>query len=187
MSTTSAAASCREVKNLLSLFFDGELDARQMRAIAVHAARCPDCEGELRELERIQELVYQVVAERLEAVDLGNFWEAVETRIGSRRLSRLERLGLWWQDVPAVRRLAGSVVAGVVAASLVLGWFFLAGRSPLPSGTAVANVDASAERAVTVDKIEAATNVALLNEEDAVALWVDDEFLPMSVDVEYLP
>ena len=52
--------NCRETRPLLPLFFDGELEARQMRAVALHSTRCIDCEGELRQLERLQDVVASV-------------------------------------------------------------------------------------------------------------------------------
>ena len=45
--------TCREASNLLARFFDGELDAHQMRAVALHSTRCGTCETALRQLERL--------------------------------------------------------------------------------------------------------------------------------------
>ena len=37
LDSTRGAMTCREASNLLPLFFDGELDARQMRVIALQS------------------------------------------------------------------------------------------------------------------------------------------------------
>ena len=46
----SGAMTCREVEKLLDLFLDGELEARAMRAVALHVTRCAACEALLQRL-----------------------------------------------------------------------------------------------------------------------------------------
>ena len=35
--------NCRDTRPLLPLFFDGQLDPRQMRGVALHSTRCLEC------------------------------------------------------------------------------------------------------------------------------------------------
>src|SRR5206468_12778951 len=90
--------TCREATNLLPLFFDGELDANQMRAVALHSTRCGTCEGELRGMERVQELVGRNVSAAVEEIDLGDLWSAIDRQLGTVRISRWARLRTWWED-----------------------------------------------------------------------------------------
>src|SRR5713101_5991663 len=90
--------TCREASNLLPRFFDGELDAHQMRAVALHSTRCGTCEAELRELERVQELVSRSVSTIVDEIDLSGLWPAVERHLGTARVSWWASLGDWWND-----------------------------------------------------------------------------------------
>ena len=90
--------SCRETRPLLPLFFDGELEARQMRAVALHSTRCPSCEDELRQLERLQEVVASHVTAMVEEIDLGDIWAGIAPRLDTRAPTLVQRLRAWWDE-----------------------------------------------------------------------------------------
>src|SRR5262245_16268623 len=90
--------NCRETRPLLPLFFDGELEARQMRAVALHSTRCSDCENELRQFERVQEAVSSHIAHLVDEVDLDQVWAGVAPRLESRVPSLARRLRTWWEE-----------------------------------------------------------------------------------------
>src|SRR5262245_24088256 len=90
--------TCREVINLLPQFFDGELDSRHMRSVALHSTRCAGCETELRYLERTQQLVSETVAAAVDSIDFGGFWQSVEQQLGPVRITVWQRLTTWWSD-----------------------------------------------------------------------------------------
>src|SRR5262249_10460064 len=111
--------TCREATNLLPRFFDGELDAHQMRAVALHSTRCVTCEEALRELERVQELVSHSIGNGVDEIDFNGFWPAIGRGLSTAKRSWRSRLSTWWRDgerewlirVPAVAAAAG--IAGV--------------------------------------------------------------------------
>jgi hypothetical protein len=82
--------TCREARPLLPLFFDGELEARQMRAVALHSTRCSECEHELRELEHLQEAISAHVSSLVDTIDVSQVWAGVAPRLASRAVFRIE-------------------------------------------------------------------------------------------------
>lgn len=159
--------SCREVQNLLGLFFDSELDSRQMRAVALHSATCRPCEEELRRLEHLQELVARSVADQVDAIDLSRVWANVESRLKPRHISWVERAREWWSErewgwgIPAMG-------AAAAAAALV-------GALVLPSEQAGQMAAAEADNAVSVHEISSDSHIALVGEADTLLVWVDHE------------
>ena len=75
--------NCREAYPLLPLFVDGELDARQMRSVALHSTRCPTCEEELRRVERLQDLVTSHINSLAEDIDVSQIWPGIAPRIAT--------------------------------------------------------------------------------------------------------
>jgi anti-sigma factor RsiW len=159
--------TCREVHNLLELFFDSELDPRQMRAVALHSATCRQCEDELRNLERLQDVVARTVNERVDDVDLSLVWSGIESRIKPRPVSWGKRLQAWWAEhewswgIPAFGAVA-------TAAAIVAFTFW---QSPVGKKFETA----LAENPVSVHEISSDSHVALLSEADTLLLWVDHE------------
>jgi len=167
--------TCRDVGGLLPLFLDGELDARRMRTVALHSSRCVECEGELRRLERLQDLVGETIHARVEELDLGQIWPGVQARLGTVRVSWWQRCRIWWEErdptwwirVPAV----GLAAAAAVLAFVV--WSGDPGNVAQPVSP-VAAVDNSA----TIDSLDStASAVAVLNEPETntTVLWVNDD------------
>ena len=163
--------TCREVQSLLPLFFDSELDARQMRVVALHSARCSECEGELRGLERLQEVVASSVSNRVDELDLVNLWPTIERQLGPAQPSWFGRLRLWWEERPP-RWLVNGALMGAAAAGFALALVLLR-PAALPISSVASNV--ANESAVTIDSIESDSNVALLREADTLVLWLDED------------
>jgi anti-sigma factor RsiW len=84
--------NCPEISPLVPRFFDGELEGRQMRAVALHVTRCAECEQELRQLEGLQAILGAAIAERIDAIDMSRIWARVATRIEEKPQSWWERL-----------------------------------------------------------------------------------------------
>lgn len=155
-------ATCREVQNLLELFFDSQLEPRQMRTVALHSATCPSCEEELRHLERLQDLLAKTVHERVDEIDVTVLWSNIEHRLQPRHPSLVERLQDWWGErewgwgVPAMGALAAAAVAALVLVQ--------------PAGEEAIQV---AESSVSVHEIASDSHVALSSEDNMLLLWVD--------------
>lgn len=62
-----APSRCRELLEQLSLYVDGELNARQRRSLVSHLRRCPCCEEFAASLQRTVLLCQQVGKRRLPA------------------------------------------------------------------------------------------------------------------------
>lgn len=167
---------CREASKLLSLFFDGELDPRQMRAVALHDTRCPTCEPELRRLERLQELVSDTINARVDEMDLTHLWPTVESQLTTVRLSWWERATEWWGDAehPWALRLPAFAAAAAVAVLALL----LLMRSSQPTTDPGAPQLAAVDNAASIDSLDTDFDaVTMMNdpETQTTVIWVSDE------------
>jgi len=167
--------TCREALSLLPLFFDGELESRQMRAVVMHSTRCTPCETELRQLERLQEVVSESVNARVDEVDLSNFWPSIEQRLGSVDLPWGQRLRTWWSDGEHrwMAPLPAFAAAAIIAAVALM--FFLNPKSITdPEAVRVTSVD----NAAIIDSLDTdVDSVAVLSEPETrtTVLWVSDD------------
>ena len=93
--------TCSYCERLLPAFLDGELDGPLRREVSSHVADCLMCIRESTALEQTQELVRQIVEEKVEAVDFGTFLDGVMEEIetaGSAASSWKLRFQLWWES-----------------------------------------------------------------------------------------
>lgn len=169
--------TCREATNLVPLFLDGELDSRQMRAVALHGTRCPSCETELRELERLQELVSENISARVDEVDFSEFWTGVERRLGTIQVSWWRRWSASWSDGDRGWTMRWPVFAAAAAAIAVLAFFFLVRAPQLTTQPDAARL-AAVDNAATIDSLDAdADSVAVLSDPETrtTVLWVSED------------
>ncbi len=170
--------TCRDTRPLLPLFFDGELEARQMRAVALHSTRCAECEHELRALEHLQEALNTHVASLVDSIDLDRVWAGVAPRLPGRAPSLAERWRAWWEEHRSswgVRGPALATLGAAIALALVL-----VPRGPDASSTAagpladVAKIDNSAKldsMHSSVDSVAVVTDA----ETNTTLLWIMDD------------
>jgi hypothetical protein len=179
--------NCREARSLLPLFLDGELDGRQLRNVALHSTRCPSCEQELQQLERLQDLVVGYVNTRVEATDLTGIWAGVESRIAAVPITWSSRLRAWWDaqetawwPVPAAAAL------GMAALAAVYLWPGSSVNPPEQLAHEAPVIDNSA----SLDELESHVgSMAVLSEPDThmTVLWISDDTIDSSVDVGEAP
>lgn len=162
--------SCREARPLLPLFFDGELEARQMRAVALHSTRCPECEQELRSLEHLQEALVAHVDALVVGVDLSRVWSGIEPRLSGRAESFGARLRGWLEEHRSGWGLRGPAFAGFAAAALLTLVIVQPGGE---TGIAPAG---SVAKAKQVEKIDNSVKLdSMQSSVDSVALVTDAE------------
>ncbi len=168
--------TCREASNLLPLFFDGELDARQMRVIALHSTRCTNCEAQLRRFEQVHELVSENINAAVDEVDLSQLWPAIESRLGNLELPWWRRAYARWRDGEygwAVRVPAFAAAAAIAVLALLL-----LTRVPQPTTEPAAPQVAAVDNAASIDSLDTdVDSVAVLNDPEThtTVLWVNDE------------
>jgi anti-sigma factor RsiW len=165
--------NCRETRPLLPLFFDGELEARQMRAVALHSTRCPECEDELRHFERLQDAVVSHLAAMVDDVDLTQMWAGIAPRLESRAPTLGRRLRAWWDERELGWMVRGPAFAAAAAALLLT--LALWQRSGTTAGPEVASrVDNSA----VLDSVQSSVDsLALVTDEETntTLLWIMDD------------
>jgi hypothetical protein len=175
--------TCRETRPLLPLFFDGEIEPRQMRAIALHSTRCSDCEGALRRLERLQDALMAEVSSRLEEVDLSRVWDGVAPRLDAPRRSGSLGWKTWW---PArdLRWMRPAPALTALAAGCLLAIFLWQWNAGHPS-----NELASIDNSAILDSVESNVgSLAVLREPETntMVLWITDGE-PLSNDFGDMP
>ena len=172
--------TCREASNLLPLFLDGELDPRQMRAVAMHSMRCDTCESELKGMERIQLLVSDTVKKRVDDIDFSQLWSAIEQRIVDVRVPWTTRVRAWWEGLQIdLDMRVPAMIAAAAMAALVFGWY---ARQPdvtqLIDAPQLAHVDNEAVSEAAMESLETTfDNVDFFNDaaNNATVVWVSDE------------
>ena len=168
--------TCRETTDLLPLFFDGELDAHQMRQIALHTARCRECENEIRELEQLHDALSASISARVDQMDLSSLWPSIERQLPRARaksslVARWRELWDapaqgWWVGVPAVATAAA-------VAALAFALFSRTQPTVAPDAEQVATVD----YANSIEQIDSdLDSVAVFHDPDTrtTLLWVSD-------------
>ena len=171
--------TCREARPLLPLFFDGELEARQMRAVALHSTRCPECEHELRELEHLQEAVVAHVGALVDSVDVSQIWAGVAPRLAGRAPSWSERLAAWWEESRASWRVRGPAFAGLAAAALLAVVIVQRSGELPPAAKQVATARGpKIDNSAKLDSMQSSVDsVALVTEPETntTMLWIMDD------------
>ncbi len=169
--------TCRETVPLLPLFFDGELEARQMRAVALHSTRCAECERELRSLERLQESIAVHVGTLVDEIDLSRVWAGVAPRLVPRTPAFGDRLRAWWAEREAGWGLRGPAFAGLAAAGLIA--VGVATQWPGPEvERAVRGPLARIDNSAKLDSMQSSVDsVALVTdaETNTTLLWIMDD------------
>ena len=167
--------TCRETRPLLPLFFDGELEARQMLSVALHSTRCTACEQELRELEHLQEAVVSHVAALVDEIDMSQVWAGVAPRLAPRAPSLLARARTWWDERRPSWAVGGPAVAAVAAAARVMLVMLQPATQPTqPAPIPMAKIDNSAK----LDSMQSSVDsVALVTEAETntTLLWIMDD------------
>ncbi len=113
---------CREVKDRLSPYLDGELPTELARQIAHHLAGCEVCQRELAALTRLD-----AALGRLQAPVPPALAEAVLTRLARRRRP-------WWRSLA----LAASLVLGIVLGGTLTRDFYPLGADRSQAGEVLA-------------------------------------------------
>lgn len=166
--------NCRETRPLLPLFFDGELDPRQMRSVALHSTRCPDCEGELRQLEGVQELVVTHITAAVDEIDLTQIWAGVAPRLTSRPPGLLVRLRGWWEEREFAWPVRAPIfAAAALAAVLAVGVWW---RGDVQSGNP--EIATRVDNSAVLNSVQSSVDsVALVTdaETNTTLLWIMDD------------
>ena len=96
------------------------MDSHAMRAMALHASRCPTCGGDFERAEKLQAVLARSVESELDRLDTSGLWSAIEARLEPPRGALRERLReylaerRWFAPLPALS-LGGALVALLAA------------------------------------------------------------------------
>jgi len=161
---------CREARPLLPLFFDGELDGRQMRRVALHSTRCPECEQELHRFERLQDVMGDWIDSEIEHFDLSGIWSGVAPRLAGAGGRGRSRVRAWREASAGLRRARRPLVAALAAAAVIVFFLWRFGDAPVERQVA--------DNSVILDSLDSHVDtLALLSEPETntLVLWVADD------------
>jgi len=134
--------TCADVTELLDAFVDAELPPPMLLAVARHAAACPSCDTEVRQLSALHEAIDRTGRAAAETLDLSRVWPAVEARI-----DRVEaRRGF-------AQRLRSAPVWGAALAMAAGALFWMRGTEP-DSGHVVARAAAARPNHAVIERID---------------------------------
>jgi len=127
--------NCGEAKKLLSLYLDGQISGREMRALNDHIDDCRRCAHEYGAMRRTQQLLAGLGRQKAPA-DLALRLRVAISREAAQRRSRFEGVRVRMQN--ALNAFMVPATAGLVTAVLVfgllLGFFALPGQLQASSG-----------------------------------------------------
>jgi anti-sigma factor RsiW len=110
------AMTCEDASPLLDAFVDAELEGAMLIDVARHAAACRSCDGALREMIALHDVVGRRGRAAADALDLSGLWPALEPH-----LERADARRAWR------RRLRSTPVWGGGLAIAASALFWLAG------------------------------------------------------------
>ena len=168
--------NCRETRPLLPLFFDGELEARQMRAVALHSTRCAECEGELRQLERLQETWSRRMSPRWSTRSISARCGPASRRASRRAVPRCSNVGApGGKSIASAGRCADPALRGRRRRAAGLGGVADAGH---PAGERPRPGRARIDNSAVLDSVQSSVDsVALVTEPETntTLLWIMDD------------
>jgi predicted anti-sigma-YlaC factor YlaD len=153
---------CKLTRESLSRWLDGDLGASDAEVIRLHLESCATCDGERRQLEKLQSSLKSLLVSNVPRLAFEPFWAGVRERITKKR-SRRAAVMEWVQSRFAAPGLAWTVPAVIV---VLLGVFSLDSFWKLGSQrnnfAAVESIDAHGR------------NVALLREDETktTVIWL---------------
>ena len=147
---------------------------RVSRRTALHSTRCPDCEGELRQLEHLQDAVASHIAAVIDDLDISQVWGGIAPRLAARVPSLRDRLRAWWDERDLGWMVRGPVFAAVAAAIMLAFAVWLRLDNPALTHEIASRIDNSA----VLDSVQSSVDsVALVTdaETNTTLLWVMDD------------
>lgn len=104
---------CKLTGESLSRWLDGDLSASDADAIRLHLESCPACDGERRQLEKLEFSLKSVLVSDVPRIDFEPFWAGVRERI-KKNPSRREAIMEWARSTFTAPGLAWTVPAVIV-------------------------------------------------------------------------
>src|SRR5690242_20671139 len=115
--------TCEEFARKFDGFLDGEIEPHTMRAMALHAGRCPACSGDFDRAEKLQSLVRDTVLAKVDTLDTSGLWSAIEARLEPPARGMLPGFLQWldaWRPTRWLSPVPALALGGALAALLAL-------------------------------------------------------------------
>jgi predicted anti-sigma-YlaC factor YlaD len=153
---------CEPIRESLGRWLDGDLSTSDAEVIRLHLESCAACDGERRQLEKLQSSLKSVLVSNVPRIAFEPFWAGVRERI-TKKPSRREAVMEWARSTFTAPALAWTVPAVIV---VLLGVFSL---------DSLWKLGAQRNNFAAVESIDAhGRNVALLREDETktTVIWL---------------
>ena len=193
MPSLESLPTCQDFQKRLDLFLDGEVDGRTMRELALHVTRCPDCESELRQGERLQDVFGDAVRREVERVDVAALWRSIESAVEAPRLPLAMRLRERWETRSGLEMRFLAIAASAALAVVIVSALW-PGSATTPGTVQVAEVGETGDVRAMIplgrtDLRTTASNKAridsLSSSASAVAVWSEPRQDTTAIWVSY--
>lgn len=74
----------QQIKELISSYYDGELDEEQKKVIKKHLENCPECQNEFEEMGKFEEVMSKMELKKLPKEAWKIYWTSVYNRLERR-------------------------------------------------------------------------------------------------------
>ncbi len=113
--------SCSSVSKLLEKYFDQEVTDKERSFIESHLRDCLTCQGELRSMEKLRDLVKPPIEEAVREEELYWVWQKIKREIQLRERSTWwESLRSWLDISPLFRRRVWIPVAATMVILIIM-------------------------------------------------------------------
>src|SRR5438477_8929680 len=99
---------CSEVRNLVRLYLDSELESKPSLEVEQHLTSCPECAGLYQAEEKLDDRLFQALSRGRRTPAL---WEAIESKIQPAR--QVPKLAWFWRLALAAGTAAILLLAGL--------------------------------------------------------------------------
>ncbi|MCK5081630.1 MAG: zf-HC2 domain-containing protein [Candidatus Omnitrophica bacterium] len=149
---------CQEIKKLIPVYLDKELEPQESQQVREHLSGCPSCQKELEAFEESWAMLGELDEVRPEPGFVGRFWTRLALEQSwQERISEAVRNGLFQKRlVPA---LAMACIVVIVGSFALNNYFRIQNTDQMLS-------DLSREDLAMVENIELAENLDLIEEMD---------------------
>ncbi len=128
----SNKVECRDVREMLERFLDGELSPQEHDRVRNELAHCQECRQQLDRLQKLRALIREVYVEEVRRVNLDAVLPGVMTRIQNQERGWKERILAWLEryQIGLVSPAAPLGVAAALAAAVIAGTLIYATSGP---------------------------------------------------------
>jgi len=157
---------CSSISKLLEKYFDQQVTDKERSLVESHLRDCPNCQGELRSMEKLKDLVKAPIEGAVQEEDFHWVWQKVQRGIQLReRSTGWESLRSWLDLSPLFRKRVLIPVAATIAVLLIAAQLLFKEFSSYPRLSGVEYIESQTHNVMIYESEKAKVTVIWLFEE----------------------